>query len=96
MKAAGIICEYNPFHNGHIYHIEKTRALTGCDVVICVMSGNFVQRGEPAIIDKRLRCKAALEHGVDIVIELPIFRAVCIRQCTNARFGTSQRYCLRQ
>lgn len=76
MKAAGIICEYNPFHNGHIYHIEKTRALTGCDVVICVMSGNFVQRGEPAIIDKRLRCKAALEHGVDIVIELPFFYAM--------------------
>lgn len=76
MKAAGIICEYNPFHNGHIYHIEKTRALTNCDVLIAVMSGNFVQRGEPAIIDKRLRCKAALEHGVDIVIELPFAYAL--------------------
>lgn len=76
MKAAGIICEYNPFHNGHIYHIEKTKALTGCDVVICVMSGNFVQRGEPAIIDKRQRCQTALEHGVDIVIELPFSDAI--------------------
>lgn len=75
MKAAGIICEYNPFHNGHIYHIRQTRAITGCDVLICVMSGHFVQRGEPAIIDKRQRCKAALNHGVDLVIELPFVYA---------------------
>ncbi len=71
MKAAGIICEYNPFHNGHIYHIKKTRSITGCDVLIAVMSGNFVQRGEPAIMDKLCRCKTALAHGVDIVMELP-------------------------
>jgi len=71
MKATGIIVEYNPFHNGHLYHIEKTRELTGCDVLIAVMSGNFVQRGEPALIDKWQRAKIALENGVDLVIELP-------------------------
>lgn len=71
MKAAGIICEYNPFHNGHIHHIEQTRKITGCDVLVCVMSGNFVQRGEPAIIDKWERTRAALTHGVDLMIELP-------------------------
>jgi len=71
MKAAGIVCEYNPFHNGHCYHIKKTREITRCDVLVCVMSGNFVQRGEPAIFDKRSRTKAALSHDVDLVLELP-------------------------
>ena len=71
MKATGIIVEYNPFHYGHLYHIEKSRELTGCDVLIAVMSGNFVQRGEPALIDKWQRTKTALENGVDLVIELP-------------------------
>lgn len=71
MKACGIITEYNPFHNGHIYHIKQARKLTGCDCLIAVMSGNFVQRGEPAIIDKWERTKACLHHGVDLVIELP-------------------------
>lgn len=71
MQACGIITEYNPFHNGHIYHIEQTRKLTNCDCLIAVMSGNFVQRGEPAIIDKWQRAKTAIQHGVDIVIELP-------------------------
>ena len=72
MKACGIVAEYNPLHKGHLYHIQKTREITGCDVLIAVMSGNFVQRGEPAIIDKRRRTLAALQNGVDIVIELPI------------------------
>ena len=67
----GIVVEYNPFHNGHIYHIEKTKEITQCDVLIAVMSPNFVQRGEPALVDKWERTKAALEHGVDIVLELP-------------------------
>lgn len=71
MKAAGIICEYNPFHNGHIHHIEQTRRISGCDVLICVMSGDFVQRGEPALISKWERTKQALHHGVDVVVELP-------------------------
>jgi len=71
MKASGIIVEYNPFHNGHIYHIQKARELSGCDCLIAIMSGNFVQRGEPAIINKWERTKVALKHGVDLVIELP-------------------------
>ncbi len=72
MKVAGIIVEYNPFHNGHKYHIEEARRLTGADYVIAVMSGNFVQRGTPAIIDKYSRTKMALQNGVDLVLELPV------------------------
>ena len=75
MKVCGIIAEYNPFHNGHRYQIEQARKLSGCDMVIAIMSGNFVQRGEPAIIDKWKRAKAAIENGVDLVIELPYFYA---------------------
>lgn len=71
MKVTGIIVEYNPFHNGHIYHIVQTRKQSKCDILIAVMSGHFTQRGEPSIIDKWTRTKVALEHGVDIVIELP-------------------------
>lgn len=72
MKTAGIIAEYNPFHNGHKYHIEKTRELTGADYVIVIMSGDFVQRGEPALLDKYLRTKMALLNGADLVLELPV------------------------
>ncbi len=71
MKTVGIITEYNPLHNGHIHHIKETRRLSKCDRLICVMSGNFTQRGEPAIIDKFTRTKWALNNGVDLVIELP-------------------------
>ena len=71
MKACGVICEYNPFHYGHAYHLHKSREITGCDVMICAMSGNFVQRGEPAITDKWSRVKTALQHGADLIIELP-------------------------
>lgn len=71
MKVAAIIAEYNPFHNGHKYHIEKTKKLTGADYVIAIISGNYVQRGTPAIIDKYSRTKMALSNGVDLVIELP-------------------------
>lgn len=76
MKAVGIVTEYNPFHNGHIYHIQQAKKETGADVVVAIMSGNFVQRGEPALFDKWTRAQAALENGVDLVIELPIFYAV--------------------
>lgn len=76
MKATGIIAEYNPFHKGHAYHIAKTREITGSDCIIVVMSGNFVQRGEPAIMDKYIRARAALLNGADIVIELPTVSAV--------------------
>lgn len=67
---AGIVCEYNPFHNGHLYHINRTREL-GADFIVAVMSGNFVQRGECAAIDKWLRGKAAILSGADLVIDLP-------------------------
>ena len=76
MKACGIIAEYNPFHRGHAYQIEKTRELTGCDVIVAVMSGNWVQRGEPAIVDKWMRAETAVRHGVDLVLELPFPYAV--------------------
>ena len=66
-----IISEYNPFHNGHKLHIEKSKELTGADFVICITSGNFVQRGEPAILNKFQRAEMALKNGVDLVIELP-------------------------
>ncbi len=71
MKTAGIIAEYNPFHNGHKYHIEETKKLTGADYCIVAMSGNFVQRGAPAIIDKYARAKSALAEGADLVIQIP-------------------------
>lgn len=71
MKVAGVIAEYNPFHEGHKYHIEKTKEITGADYVIVVMSGNFTQRGVPAIINKYTRAKQALKNGADLVIELP-------------------------
>jgi len=68
----GIIVEFNPFHNGHAIHIEETRKLTGCKHVVAVMSGNFVQRGEPAICNKWKRTQMALLNGVDVVIEIPV------------------------
>ena len=73
MKVAGIIAEYNPFHRGHQYHIRETRRLTGADYVIIVMSGNFTQRGQAALMDKYSRAKQALENGADLVLELPVF-----------------------
>lgn len=75
MKTAGIIVEYNPFHNGHQFHIEETRKITGADFVIAVMSGNFVQRGTCALLDKYIRTRMALTCGADLVLELPVFFA---------------------
>ncbi len=71
MKLAAIICEYNPFHNGHQFHIEETRRQTGADGVVAIMSGNFVQRGDAAIFAKTVRAQAAVLGGADLVIELP-------------------------
>jgi predicted nucleotidyltransferase len=71
MKAVGLIVEYNPFHNGHAYHLEAAKKAANADVVIAVMSGNFLQRGEPALVSKWFRTQMALENGVDIVFELP-------------------------
>ncbi|MDD3571067.1 MAG: nucleotidyltransferase family protein, partial [Lachnospiraceae bacterium] len=72
MNTAGIVAEYNPFHNGHKYHIEETKRITGCDDIIVALSGNFVQRGEPAIVDKWTRTRCALLNGASMVIELPV------------------------
>ena len=72
MKIVGLITEYNPFHNGHLYHIEKALEVTGADTAIVVMSGNYVQRGAPAIMPKHLRAEVALEAGVPLVLELPV------------------------
>lgn len=72
MKVLGIVSEYNPFHNGHLYHIETAKKMCNANYVVCVMSGNFVQRGEPALLNKWTRAKMALLNGVDVVIELPL------------------------
>lgn len=73
MKTVGIICEYNPFHLGHQKQFDMIRNILGQDtVIVCVMSGNFVQRGMPAIFDKSLRAQAAIDCGADLVLELPI------------------------
>lgn len=71
MQAVGIIVEYNPFHNGHYYHLQKAKEQTNADCVIAVMSGHFLQRGEPALVSKWARTKMALKAGADLVIELP-------------------------
>lgn len=75
MNIAVIIAEYNPLHNGHIYHIKQTREVTNADAIAVIMSGNFVERGEPAILDKSIRARHAIECGADIVIELPCLYA---------------------
>lgn len=72
MNVCGIICEYNPFHKGHRYHIEETRKRFGATHIVAVMSGNFTQRGDIAIVDKYKRAETALKNGVDLVIELPV------------------------
>ena len=76
MSTVGIIAEYNPFHNGHRYQIEQAKALTGADHAVVVMSGDYVQRGAPAIFGKALRAESALSCGADLVLEMPVFGAV--------------------
>ena len=75
MNVTAIISEYNPLHKGHLYHIETAKKETGAEFVIAIMSGNFVQRGTPAIMDKYARAEAALKSGVDLVLELPVMYA---------------------
>lgn len=72
MKIVGLITEYNPFHNGHKYHIEQALKITGSDAAVIIMSGNYVQRGEPAILPKHLRAEIALKCGAAAVFELPV------------------------
>ena len=72
MKIVGLITEYNPFHKGHEYHIQRAKELTGADACVVIMSGNYVQRGTPAFMDKYTRTAIALNHGADVVFELPL------------------------
>lgn len=75
MKTVGIIAEYNPFHNGHLYQLKKAKEITGADFAVVVMSGDFTQRGTPAIFDKYTRCRLSLLAGADLCIELPVVYA---------------------
>ncbi len=84
MKVSGIICEYNPFHNGHLYHIRETRK-NGATHIAAVMSGNFVQRGDVAIMDKLERARLAVRSGADLVIELPV--PYCLSSAENFAAG---------
>lgn len=102
MNTCGVIAEYNPFHNGHRYQLQKAREQTQADVMVVVMSGNFLQRGEPAIIDKWQRAQEALLQGADLVVELPIqwslqsadyfakggVQLLHALHCNNLSFGT--------
>lgn len=84
MKISGIICEYNPFHNGHAHHIRETRR-NGATHIVSVMSGNFVQRGDTAILDKLTRARLAIRSGADLVIELPV--QFCLSSAENFAAG---------
>ncbi|AVK62400.1 nucleotidyltransferase [Lactobacillus sp. CBA3605] len=102
MRAVGVITEYNPLHNGHRFHLQQARAQTQADCTVVVMSGNWLQRGEPAILDKWTRTQLALTAGADLVIELPVFFAtqpahlfaqggvelLAALQCDSLVFGT--------
>lgn len=76
MKVTAVIAEYNPFHNGHLYQLDTIRRTLNTDLIIVVMSGDFMQRGIPAIVDKYERCQMALENGADLVFELPVYFAL--------------------
>ena len=81
MKLLGLIVEYNPFHNGHLYHLKKSKEITNSTHTIAVMSGHFLQRGEPALFDKYTRSEMAVKNGVDLVVELPV-----IFSCQSAEY----------
>ena len=72
MNITGIIAEFNPFHNGHKRLLSLAKSQAGADFVVVILSGNFVQRGVPAFMEKRFRTQAALENGADVVLELPV------------------------
>lgn len=76
MNVLGIIAEYNPFHNGHMYHLKSALTKTDADYTVCVMSGNFIQRGEPALFNKFIRADMAINCGIDLIIELPVYYSV--------------------
>ena len=75
-KVLGVIAEYNPFHNGHLYHLQKSKELTNADYTIAIISGNFTQRGSTSVIDKWAKTQMALNNGIDLVIELPVLFSI--------------------
>lgn len=75
-RVLGIIAEYNPFHNGHLYHLDASKKVTGCDYTVAIISGNFTQRGSTSVVDKWSKTKMALQNGVDLVIELPVLYSI--------------------
>ena len=102
MKAVGVIVEYNPFHHGHAYHVKKAKEITGAEIVIAAMSGNFLQRGEPALVSKWTRTEMALYGGIDLVFELALFlcrsksRYICKRSCLIIKCSWLRLYLLWQ
>ena len=84
MKVCGIVAEYNPLHNGHLYQLKYVREVLGADFIIVCISGDFVQRGEPAVVDKYIRARMALLAGADLVVEMPVQNA-----CGSAEFFAS-------
>ena len=86
MKVLGIVAEYNPFHNGHLYHLKNAVEATGATHSVAVMSGSFVQRGEPSVVNKWARAEMAVRAAFDLVLELPVVYAIearkGLRQCT--------------
>lgn len=76
MKKVGVICEYNPLHNGHVYHFNKVKEESKADIIICVMSSSFTQRGDLSLFDKFIKTKQALNMGIDLVIELPLIYTI--------------------
>ena len=88
MKTVGIIAEYDPFHNGHAYHLKKAKEITGADAAVAVISGSFTQRGDAAFYSKKARARAALAAGADLVLELPYIYA-CNAGTEFARGGAA-------
>jgi len=85
LSVLGLVSEYNPFHNGHLYHFNTSLDITQAEYSICVISGNFVQRGEPAVVDKWSRTRMALHAGIDLVIELPV--VYCVQSAEYFAYG---------
>ena len=77
MRICGVIAEYDPLHNGHAWHLSEARRRTGADLIVCVMSGSFTQRGMPALLSPHTRAEMALRAGADLVLQLPVSFSVC-------------------
>ena len=90
MNVTGIIAEYNPFHKGHQYQIDYVRKQLKADYIVVAMSGDYVQRGAPALLPKHLRAKMALNGGADLVLELPVQSSAASAEffCTGSRFSS--------